>query len=96
MRDKATTPAASYYLFETNQYCPKLTEDEARFFHYFVAKLLFHFFHHLVAKLLFLCNRGRPDIQKAIAFLGKRVKDPNGNYLKNLGCVIKYLDNTSE
>jgi hypothetical protein len=28
MRGKATTPAASY-LLETNQNCPKLTEDEA-------------------------------------------------------------------
>jgi hypothetical protein len=45
MRGKATTPAASY-LLETNQHCLKLTEDEAQFFHY------------TVAKLLFLCKRG--------------------------------------
>jgi hypothetical protein len=38
MRGKATTPTS--YLFETNQHCPKLTEDEAQFFHYLVAKIL--------------------------------------------------------
>jgi hypothetical protein len=83
MQDKATTPVASY-LFETNQHCPKLTESEAQFFHYFVAKLLF------------LCKRGCPDIQTAIAFLSKRVKDPDGDDFKKLGRVVKYLSNTSE
>ena len=44
MRGRATTPAAAY-LFDINENCAKLTEEEARFFHY------------LVAKLLFLCNQ---------------------------------------
>jgi hypothetical protein len=35
---KAKTPAASS-LFETNQYCLNLTEEEAQFFHYLVATL---------------------------------------------------------
>jgi hypothetical protein len=83
MWGKATTAAAPY-LFETNQHCPKLTEDEAQFFHY------------LIAKLSFLCKRGRSDIQTAIAFLITRVKDPNGDDFKKLGRVIKYLSNTSE
>jgi hypothetical protein len=62
-----------------NSSCPKLTEDEAQIFHY------------LVAKLLCLCKREHPDIQTAIEFLSTRVKDPDGDDLKKLGCVIKYL-----
>jgi hypothetical protein len=83
MRGKATNPGASY-LFETNQHCPKLTEDEAQFYHY------------LVSKLLFICKRRRPNIQTAIAFLSTRVKDPDGYDSKKLGRVIKYLSNKSE
>jgi len=79
MRGKATTPAATY-LFDTNESCAKLSEEEARFFHY------------LVAKLLFLSKRGRPDIQTAVAFLSTRVKNPDGDDLKKLSRVIKYLD----
>jgi hypothetical protein len=41
-------------------------------------------------------QKGCPDIQTAIEFLSTRVKDPDGHDLKNLGRVIKYLDNTSE
>jgi hypothetical protein len=81
MRGRATSPAATY-LFDTNDSCPKLTEEEARFFHY------------IVAKLLFLCKRGRPDIQTAIAFLSTRVKEPDGDDLKKLTRVVKYLDNS--
>ena len=34
-------------------------------------------FHHSVAQLLFLCMRARPDLQTAISFLTKRVKNPD-------------------
>ena len=79
MRGKATTPAAAY-LFDINESCAKLDEEQARFFHY------------VVAKLLFLSKRGRPDIQTAIAFLSTRVKNPDVDDLKKLTRVIKYLD----
>jgi hypothetical protein len=78
IRGKPTTPAASY-LAETNQHCPKSTEDEAQFFHY------------LAAKMLFLCKRRCLEIQTAIEFLSTKVKDPIGNDLKNLGQVTNSL-----
>ena len=34
-------------------------------------------FHHTVAQLLFLCMRARPDIQTAVSFLTKRVREPD-------------------
>jgi hypothetical protein len=35
-------------------------------------------------------------MQTAIAFLSTRVKDPDGDDFKKLGCVVKYLNNKSE
>ena len=53
-------------------------------------------FHTIIVKLLFLCKRGRPDIQTAIAFLCTRVKcADNEDYLK-LARVIKYLRHTKD
>jgi hypothetical protein len=49
------------------------------------------FFHATVAKLLFLCKRGRPDIQTAIAFLCTRVQQPTRHDYNKLERVIKYL-----
>jgi hypothetical protein len=51
-------------------------------------------FHATVAKLLFLCKRGRPDIQTAIAFLCTRVQHPTKHDFNKLSRVIKYLCNT--
>jgi hypothetical protein len=52
------------------------------------------FFHATVAKLLFLCKRGRPDIQTAIAFLCTRVQQPTKHDHNKLARVIKYLRQT--
>jgi hypothetical protein len=54
------------------------------------------FFHATVAKLLFLCKRGRPDIQTAIAFLCTRVQEPTSHDYNKLSRVIKYLRQTKE
>ena len=59
-----STPAADH-LFEVNNCATKLTEDLAKFFH------------HYVAKLLYLSKRARPDMQTAVAFLCTHVKAPD-------------------
>ena len=41
------------------------------------------FLHTTAAKLLFLCKRGRPDIQTAVAFLCTRVRKPTSDDEKN-------------
>jgi hypothetical protein len=63
MAGTATSPAVAY-LFSIKEGVPDLDEPTAEFF------LV------TVAKLLFLCKRGRPDIQTAIAFLCTRVQQP--------------------
>ena len=67
----AVTPAATH-LFEVNEKCEKLPKKSA------------DFFHHVVAQLLFLCKRGRPDLQTAVAFLTTQVKTPNQDDYKKL------------
>jgi hypothetical protein len=49
-----------------------------------------------VAKLLFLCKRGCPDIQTAIAFLCTRVQQPTEDDYNKLSRCIKYLRGTTE
>jgi hypothetical protein len=56
MDGTATSPAAEY-LFKIVDGVAALDDTTSEFFH------------ATVAKLLFLCKRGRPDIQTAIAFL---------------------------
>jgi hypothetical protein len=63
MYGTATTPAAAH-LFQVRDGIEALPTERAEFYH------------STVAKLLFLCKRGRPDIQTAIAFLCTRVKEP--------------------
>jgi hypothetical protein len=63
MDGTAKTPADKN-LFEVRDNIVALPTDDAEFFH------------AMVAKLLFLCKRGRPDIQTAIAFLCTRVQTP--------------------
>jgi hypothetical protein len=69
-----------------------------KLFHSSVGKLLDvkrkELFHTMVAKGLFLCKRGRPDIQGAIAYLCTRVQAPNeGDWMK-LVRLMKYLNGT--
>jgi hypothetical protein len=55
----SSTPAAAH-LFEVNDECQKLNDEQSEIFH------------KIVAKLLFACKRARPDIQTAVAFLTTR------------------------
>jgi hypothetical protein len=74
----ATSPAADH-LFQIIDGIPLLDDAKSEFFH------------ATVAKLLFLCKRGRPDIQTAIAFLCTRVQNPTKHDYNRLSRVIKYL-----
>ena len=42
-------------------------------------------------KSLFLCKRGRPDIQTALAFLCNRVREPDEDDYKKLRKMLQYL-----
>ena len=79
----AKTPAAEH-LFKTNNNCEKINEKMAADFHTFTAKGLF------------LCKRGRPDIQTAIAFLTTRVKEPDQDDWKKLLRMVTYLYDTKD
>ncbi len=78
MDGTATSPAAEY-LFKIIDGIETLDDTTSEFFH------------ATVAKLLFLCKRGRPDIQTAIAFLCTRVQQPTRHDYNKLARVIKYL-----
>ena len=71
MQGTAVTPAANH-LFQVNPTPSLLSKDDA------------DYFHHMVAKLLFICKRGHPDIQTAVAFLCTRVKQPDIDDMKKL------------
>jgi len=81
MFGEAATPAASY-LFSINKDCEKLSEEKSSIFH------------RLTAQGLFLCARGRPDIETAIAFLTTRVKGPDKDDWGKLTRMMKYLQAT--
>jgi hypothetical protein len=83
MDGTATSPAADH-LF-------KITEEIEP-----VDKATSEFLHATVTKLLFLCKRGRPDIQTAIAFLCTRVQQPTRHNYNKLARVIKYLRKTRD
>jgi hypothetical protein len=83
MDGKASTPADKN-LFEVREDIPALETEDA------------DFFHAMVAKLLFLCKRGRPDLQTAIAFLCTRVQVPTVDDQLKLSRVIKYLRKTRD
>jgi hypothetical protein len=70
-------------LFKVDEKSPKLSKEKRETFHMFVAKGLF------------LCNRGRPDIQPAIAYLTSRVKSPNENDWFQLKKMIGFSKATS-
>ena len=79
----ATTPA-SLHLFELRDGDPLLGDKEA------------DEFHSIVAKLLFLCKRGRPDLQTAVAYFCTRVKSPTTDDQAKLIRTIKYLRGTRD
>ena len=51
-------------------------------------------FHHSVAKLLFGTPRGRKYIQTSVAFLTKRVREPDEDYWRKLQRILQYLHET--
>jgi hypothetical protein len=83
MDGSATSPAADH-LFKVIEGVDTLDEMKSKFFH------------ATVAKLLFLCKRGRPDIQTAIAFLCTCVQQPTKHNYNKLARVIKYLRKTTD
>jgi hypothetical protein len=83
MDGSATSPAADH-LFKIIEGVETLDETKSKFLH------------ATVAKLLFLCKRGRPGIQTAIAFLCTRVQQPTKHDYNKLARVIKYLRKTTD
>jgi hypothetical protein len=79
----AHTPAAAH-LFDVNDKPDPLSPEEA------------DFFHSSVAKLLFMCQRSRPDIQTAVAFLSSRVQAPDRDDYKKLRRVMQYIRGSLE
>ena len=78
---KITSPAA-LYLFDINDSCDAIEDEKARLFH------------RLVTKMLFVSNRGRPEIQVAVAFLCTRTKQPDQDDWKKLRRMLQYLNST--
>jgi hypothetical protein len=83
MDGSATSPAADH-LFKIIKGVDTLNKTKSEFFH------------ATVAKLLFLCKRGRPNIQTAIAFLCTRIQQPTKHDYNKLMRVIKYLCKTTD
>jgi Reverse transcriptase (RNA-dependent DNA polymerase) len=83
MQGTIVSPATEH-LFEVKEAARKLDEGKAEFFHY------------MTPKLLFLCKRGRPDIQTAVAFLCTRVQLPDEHDYKKLARVIRYLRHSKD
>ena len=78
MEGKAKTPAGCH-LFKVNDN-PVLLDKEKSVI-----------FHRMVMQLLYLCQRGRPDVRTAIAFLTRRTGAPDVDDYKKLARVMRYL-----
>ena len=83
MSGHAATPAA-HQLFTVNDKAEKISDEKSKQYH------------HLTAKLLYLSKRARPDLQTAVAFLCKRVKQPDVDDWKKLGRCLRYLRGSKE
>ena len=83
LKGNPASPAANH-LFDINPECENLSSEEA------------NKFHHFVAKLLYLAKRTRRDILLAVAFLCTRVKGPDQDDYKKLGCCLSYVQGTKE
>ena len=81
LQGTSVVPAAKH-LFTTRADAPKISPQEQEIFH------------HLTMQLMYLSQRGRPDIQTAVAFLSSRVANPDQDDYMKLGKVIKYLEST--
>lgn len=69
-------------LFQVNDDCEKLDSNKA------------DYFHQMTTRLLYAAKRARPDLQTTVAFLCKRVKNPDIEDYGKLCKVIKYLWDT--
>jgi hypothetical protein len=78
MTGTAATPGANH-LFNVNDEAEKLSPEKL------------DKYHQMTAKLLYLSKRARPDIQPTVAFMCTRVKSPDVDDWKKLGCCIRYL-----
>jgi hypothetical protein len=83
MSGHTATPAANQ-LFSVNDKAEKISDEDSEKYH------------HLTTKLLYLCKRARPDLQTDVAFLCRRVKQPDVDDWKKLGCCLCYLQGTKE
>ena len=80
--DTAAVTTAAPNLFEVRQEIAQLPAEKAQLFH------------RIVAKLLFVCKRGRPDIQVAIAFLSTRTSKSDEYDWRKLRRLMRYLHST--
>ena len=78
MDGEAITPAANH-LFDVDEDSPKMGEEQAQFYHTYVAKTLF------------LCKRARPDLQPTVAFLSTRIQSCNEDDYKKLVRMLQFL-----
>jgi hypothetical protein len=85
MLGKATTPAASYLVYQINQTNPQYLNEETA-----------EMFHVVTMQLMYLAHRGCPDILLAVSFLASRVKQHDADDYKKLARVTKYLDSTTD
>ena len=71
-------------LFKVDDHSPKLDADRAKTMYTFVMKAMF------------VCKRGRPDIQPAVAFLATRVKGPTDQDYKKLIRMMEFMKHTQK
>ena len=76
-----TSPAAAH-LWDVNEDCEAISEEDAVVFH------------SVSAKLLFVSKRTRPDIEPAVAFFTTRVRNPNKDDWKKMKRCITFLKQT--
>ena len=82
MKGTATMPAASH-LFKVNNKDPQFLGAEKK-----------KIFVHLVMRGLYLSQRGCPDIRTAIAFLCRRLRNPDKDDYRKLTRMMQYLCGT--
>merc|ERR1711966_605417 len=81
---KTSVTLSADYLFKIREKC-----DAAQ-----LPEELAVIFHHTVAQLLFVSQRARRDIQTPVAFLTKRVKNPDKDYWNKLVRCLQYIKAT--
>jgi hypothetical protein len=80
---ESPTPAGND-LFKVDVNSPPVDEKRAQTYHTYVAKTLF------------ICKRARPDLQTAVSFLCKRVKDCREDDYKKLKRMLQFIRRTKD